>query len=383
MERVSSNFDFNILEKTMFNLDVDHSSTALARVKNELNKFFSKSTCKEVIYTVNTDKLFFGMKVYPVIDGNQAIELLGDRKAETFSAYFVEIDSKLLDPILCLEGDELVALLLHEVSHIIYDTESINAVRAEIDMYFATSNEFVNLRASRGYRELLAYALKDSVMKAGSIFSKSYADGDDIADGFLTACGYGAQIVSAMQKIVRSLSFMRKEVDDRFITLSWVLRLSREFQIYRLPAVRTLLKAKILTGSYLEQRELNYAATVLSKMEEPVNEGFIEDLKNRFSKMAMNFKAKGIRSIKSDVYELNLRLRSAEDVDDLMSIIRNCNSSIALIQDYLTENISDEEREDCLKVLQDLYDIREKASKTKQVKDRYSGYIQVVYPTID
>lgn len=383
MERVSSNFDFKLLEKTMFNLDADHSSTALSRIKNELNKFFIKAKCKEVVYTINTDKLFFGMKVYPLIDESKAIEILGDRENKAFDSYVIEIDSKLLDPMLYLEGDELVALLLHEVGHIVYDTASISAVKAVIDMYFAKSNEYVNLRSSKGYRELLAYAIKDSVMKAGSIFAKKFNNTEMIADAFVTACGYGPQLESAMKKIVRSLSYMAQDVDNRFIALSWVLRMSKEFSIRRLPAVKTLLKAKELTGSNLEKKELAYAANILAKMEEPVNEGFVEDLKNRFSKIAMNFKTRGIRAVKQDVYELNLKLRTAEDVSDLMSIIRSCNSSIALIQDYMTEDISDAEREDCVRVLQDLYDIREKAAKDKQVKDRYSGYIQVTYPTIE
>ena len=383
MERVSSNFDFKLLEKTMFNLDADHSSTALSRIKNELNKFFIKAKCKEVVYTINTDKLFFGMKVYPLIDESKAIEILGDRENKAFDSYLIEIDSKLLDPMLYLEGDELVALLLHEVGHIVYDTASISAVKAVIDMYFAKSNEYVNLRSSKGYRELLAYAIKDSVMKAGSIFAKKFNNTEMIADAFVTACGYGPQLESAMKKIVRSLSYMAQDVDNRFIALSWVLRMSKEFSIRRLPAVKTLLKAKELTGSNLEKKELAYAANILAKMEEPVNEGFVEDLKNRFSKIAMNFKTRGIRAVKQDVYELNLKLRTAEDVSDLMSIIRSCNSSIALIQDYMTEDISDAEREDCVRVLQDLYDIREKAAKDKQVKDRYSGYIQVTYPTIE
>lgn len=383
MERVSSNFDFKLLEKTMFNLDADHSSTALSRIKNELNKFFIKAKCKEVLYTINTDKLFFGMKVYPLIDESKAIEILGDRENKAFDSYVIEIDSKLLDPMLYLEGDELVALLLHEVGHIVYDTASISAVKAVIDMYFAKSNEYVNLRSSKGYRELLAYAIKDSVMKAGSIFAKKFNNTEMIADAFVTACGYGPQLESAMKKIVRSLSYMAQDVDNRFIALSWVLRMANEFSIRRLPAVKTLLKAKELTGSNLEKKELAYAANVLAKMEEPVSEGFVEDLKNRFSKIAMNFKTRGIRAVKQDVYELNLKLRTAEDVSDLMSIIRSCNSSIALIQDYMTEDITDAEREDCARVLQDLYDIREKAAKDKQVKDRYSGYIQVTYPTIE
>lgn len=381
MERVASNFDFSILEKTLFTLDTDHSGTALNRIKTQLNTFFVKTRCKEVLYTQNTDKLFFGLRVYPILDGNKAIELLGDSDSNTFEGYYLEIDSKLLDPMLYLDGRELVALIIHEIGHIVYDTMTIQEVKNQIDMYFARSNEYVDINASKGYKELLAYAIKDAVMKVGSVFSKT-GNTEMVADAFVVACGYGPELESAIKKIVKSLSYMAQDVDDRFIALSWVLRLGREFSILRIPAIKTLNKAAQLTGSNLEKKELKYASRIMSTMNEPINESALDNLKARFSKKFMEFKAKGVRAIKNDVYELNLRLRCADDQDELMSIIRTINSDIAILQDYLTEDIPDEERQDIIETLQELYDIRQKAAKDKTVKDRYSGYIQVIYPSI-
>ena len=381
MERVASNFDFSILEKTLFTLDTDHSGTALNRIKTQLNTFFVKTRCKEVLYTQNTDKLFFGLRVYPILDGNKAIELLGDSDSNTFEGYYLEIDSKLLDPMLYLDGRELVALIIHEIGHIVYDTMAIQEVKNQIDMYFARSNEYVDINASKGYKELLAYAIKDAVMKVGSVFSKT-GNTEMVADAFVVACGYGPELESALKKIVKSLSYMAQDVDDRFIALSWVLRLGREFSILRIPAIKTLNKAAQLTGSNLEKKELKYASRIMSTMNEPINESALDNLKARFSKKFMEFKAKGVRAIKNDVYELNLRLRCADDQDELMSIIRTINSDIAILQDYLTEDIPDEERQDIIETLQELYDIRQKAAKDKTVKDRYSGYIQVIYPSI-
>ncbi len=383
MERVTNPkmFNFSILEKLLLNLDEDHSSGTLNKIKVELNKFFVKSSCKEVIYTNNTDKLFFGMRVYPVLDGNKAVEMLGDNDPDIPTGYYVEFDSKLFDPMLYLDGREFVALLLHEVGHIAYDVDNIYKVKNAIDVYFSKCGGSINLKSSAGFRELLAYGMKDAIMKAGTIFAK-HGNEEIIADSFVVACGYGPDLESAMKKIVHSISYMAKDIDDRFIALTWVLRVGREFELFRLPAVRTLNKAIHLTGSNLEKRELQYAARVAATMEEPISESAWDSLKERFSNKFMQYKRNGIRAIKDDVYELNLRLRTAEDIDELMSIIRSANSSIAILQDYLNEDISDAEREDVLNVLQDLYDIRQKASKDKQVNSRYSGYIQVVYPAI-
>lgn len=379
MERVASNYNFAMIEKLMFNMEENHSSSDLSKLKNELNKFFIKAKCKEILYTVNTDKLFFGMRVYPIFDGNKAMEILGDNKTSPFEEYYVEFDSKLFDPMLGLNKREKTAVLLHEVGHIVYDTATIDEVRSQIDMYFAKSNDYVDINASKGYRELIGYALKDAIVKVGSLFSK-FGNTETVADTFVVSCGYGPDLESAMKKIVTSSTYLAKSVDDRFITLSWVLRLRSEFSIRRLPAVKTLNKAKTLTASKLEQREITYAANILNRSDLGINEGFIEDIKSRFSKKFNDFKIKGIRSIKNDIYELNLRLRTAESAEDLMYIIRNVNTDVAILQDYLAENINEDERKSVLDALDELYDIRQRAAKEQTVRDRYDSAIQVFYP---
>ena len=55
MESFKSNFDFSKIETLLFALDEDHSGSKLSQLKNELNHFFYKAQCKEVLYTVNND----------------------------------------------------------------------------------------------------------------------------------------------------------------------------------------------------------------------------------------------------------------------------------------------------------------------------------------
>lgn len=379
MERVASNFDFKTIETIMFNMEANHSSSDLAKLRNELNKFFVKAKCREILYTVNTDKLFFGMRVYPLFDGNKAIEILGDKKSNIFEEYYVEFDSKLFDPMLCLNKREHTAILLHEIGHIVYDTGTIDEVRKQIDMYFAGSDDYVDLNASKGYRELIGYALKDSVVKVGSLFA-NLGNTETVSDAFVVACGYGPDLESAIRKISNSATYLAKDVDNRFITLSWVLRLRSEFSIRRLPAIKTLNKAKTLTASKLEQREIAYATDILNHSDFGINEGFIEDIKARFSKKVNDFKIKGIKSIKQDIYELNLRLRTAESTEDLMYIIRQVNTDVSILQDYLSEDIEEDERKSVIDTLQELYTIRQKAAKEQTVRDRYDSAIQVYYP---
>ena len=181
-------------------MDDYHGSSELSKLKNELNKSFPKAKCREILYTINTDKMLFGMRVYPVMNGDKAIEILGDNKTTLFEEYVVELDSKLFAPMLGMNKRELTAILLHEVGHIAYNTGSIDEIRTQIDAYFAKSGEYIDINASKGYKELIGYALKDALVKSCSIFAK-IGNTESIADVYAVSYGYGQDLESAMRKL--------------------------------------------------------------------------------------------------------------------------------------------------------------------------------------
>ena len=377
MDKPVNNFNFQTMEYALYTIRENHAMTST--LKSELNKFFPKVKCIDVLYTENTDKLFFGMRVYPVINSEDIIDVLKDDKPLIINGYYVELDSKLFDPMLNLSERELTAMLLHEVGHIVYDTQTIDEVKKQVDMYLAASDDYLSDKYSKGYKEVLAYAMKDSIIKIGSIFSK-VGNYEIIADTFVSACGYGPDLASAFRKISRSSIYLNKNVDNRLIAISWALRLKNEFNTSRLPAIKTLNKAKQLTSSKLEERELTYVSNSLNKMQDPINESIIDDVKNRFSKKINDFKIKGIKAIKADAYEMNVRVRCATTQEDLLYIIRTLNTDIAILKDYLTEDITKEEREDVMKTLQYMYEVRDIAAKQKVVQS--DSLIQVVYPEL-
>lgn len=384
MERVSSGFDYSRIERILFTLDEDHSSSTLFKLKNELNRLFVKAKCREILHTNNTDKLFFGMRVYGCIDGDDAMEVFRSEKPKRFENYYLEFDSKLFDPMLGLDEKELTAILLHEIGHVVYDTGTIDEVKKNIDVYFANTGDYMPSHVSKSYKEVLAYAIKDAVLKVGSLFAK-FGNEETIADTFVVSCGYGPYLDSAFRKLSASTTYINKDVDNSFVVLSWALRLKNEIKLKRLPAIKTLNKAKQMTGSELEKRELSYAVDKLARLEDDVvEEGAFENVKNRFSKKFAEFKLKGVRSIRNDIYELNLRLRTAEDEFDLLYIIRTINSDVSILRDYLTEpDIPDDERAEIEAALEELYSIRQKAAKEKQIKDRYGSIINITYPEIN
>lgn len=358
MRKIASGFNYTVLEKSLYNLDAYHSSADLNRIKNELNKLFKEAKCLSVIYTENTDKMFFGMRVYIDIDGNSVIDYLGDSPSKPFAKYYLEIDSKLLDPMLNLTDRELMAILLHEIGHIVYDTGSVDAVRVAIDKYFAERDEHFDLNSSRTYRELLAFAIKDSVVKAGSLFAK-IGNEEILADTFVVSCGYGQDLESAIRKISSSSIYLNDSIDNRFIVLSWVLKIKTDMNISRVPTLKALNTAKKLTASELERRELEKATRNLSTLKDPIDEGFTDDIKSRFSARVDKFKINGIRGISQDTFVDRVALKSTTDADDVMLIVKRCNTNIAILTDYLSEDLSPSNRAEAERVLKDLYALRQ------------------------
>ena len=379
MININTKYNFDKLENMLMLMPDNHSYTDLNNFKKELNNFFKTIPCKNVLYTNNTDNMFFGMRVYPSFQENDIISMVGDGETVSPKFYYLEFDSKLFDPMMNLSAKELMAILLHEIGHIVYDNSTIDEMRKQLDVYFAdseTSFDYSNISLS--YNKVLSYAIKDAIIKIGSIFSK-VGDDEIIADSFVISCGYGQELESAMRKISRSNVFLDKNVDNRLLTLSWAIRLATEFNIKRIPAVHTLNRAKMMTASQLEKNELKTAIDNMNKMKNPLDESAIDVVKSRFSEKIAKIKLKGMRVIKDDVYELSVRLRTAQTEEDLLFIIRNTNSDIAIIQDYLSEpDISDEERKSCTDVLMQLYDIRQRAAKEKKINTSHA--IQVYYP---
>lgn len=385
MEKTASSFDFSTMEKILFILDDNHSYNNINALKQELNKFFFKARCVDIIYTNNTDKLFFGMRVYPMISPQQASRIVTDDKVSPFDKYCLEFDSKLYDPMMGLTEKEILAVMLHEIGHIVYDTSTIDEVKKSIDLYLSDTSDYISSKTSNHeFNAILAYGLKDAMFKQASLFAK-FGNEEMIADAFVFSCGYGEELESAFKKILSSCGYINKDVDNRFIILSWALRLNKNIRFSRLQSIKTLNKAKSLCASKLEKIEIEDTVDSLRKIKDDTfNEaGLIDNVKARFNKKFTDFKVKGIRAIKNDVYELNLRLRVAETEEDLLYVIRTINSDISILQDYITEpDVDEEERKEIEDTLQELYSIRQKAAKDKEVRTKYSSMIQVVYPDL-
>ena len=366
------NYNFDDLSTYMAKVKQNPNSHNLNNLKDELNKFFKDSTCKEIIYTLNTDKMFFGMSVLPVIDSNMVAKSITSDEKIRIIGYYLEFDSKLFD---LLTTRELVAVLLHEVGHMVNDSRPMQIVSDGLNLQLARKNENITRLSDVEFKELMVFAYSNSLQKLYSIFESR--DEEVIADEFSVACGFGDELENAIKKIVRNTGTLNKGVNSKLAIIQWSLRVYRDLALRRLVAIKTLKKIYSMSPSELEKRTIR---NVVRTLEEPTKakalaEGsFIDRMLDKTSSAYRSFKYRGMRSLEDDLYEYSLRIENVETEEDALIILRGVNLRMSMIDDYILEqgkNISDSEKERWFKLKNKYQLLRDKLGAKKIYKDKY------------
>lgn len=351
----------------------------LNNIKKELNKFFKDSKCTNVYYTENTDKMFFGMRIGADIDADNIYDYLTGNNNVRIGSYMIELDSKLFNPLLGLTPEELTAITLHEVGHMVNDTTPMVNARNYLTSYLADNRETLSMSDSIHYKEILAYGLKDFLAKDRSIFYTTDED-EILADEFVRGCGYSEYLDRAMKKIAKNHPKLYVDSDiSKFTVFAWTLRIYSGLRFRRVGALKTLAKAKQLTASKIEKIEMENVARRINRIgDDALLESVADKVKAKMRKM----RYESMRSLEDDYYELNMRIRNVEDEDDALYLMRQINTRLGIIEDYLnSEDLDEKEKKRWFDTIDKFRNLREKLSKSIVYKTKTYG-IYVNYPDI-
>ena len=324
----------------------DHGAKAseLVDMNNAINAIFN-DCCGQVILTKNTDKIFFGVVVMPIIPAKEILSILMKSDKYIINQIYVELDSKLFSPMLDLTPDEITAIILHEVGMMVSDASPIEKVKADIDNYLYKKNEVIKLSDSVHYMELLSFGVRDSIRKTVSVFER--AKGEWTTD-YDVDCEIDKDLDSAMIKINNNGYNYNGPIDNKFIFLSWVLRLYRKILTYRIPAIHTLKKGIVLTASYLERKEMNNIIRRLERIDDDsllTEANMLTSITNFFKDNAKKMKISGLKQYEDDYYQFKFEANNMETQDEAILLMHRINSRMSVIDDYLsTEEISKEDR---------------------------------------
>lgn len=391
-------YDFSNLEYACATIIESDGRKGLDSLKKELNRFFKDSKCREILFT-HSDSLFFGMCVYPHVDKELVTEILQDDKPVRFKEYTIEIDARVLHPMLMIEPSELLAMLLHEIGHIVNDPTPVNEVRKAIAVQLTKKGDSLNIPKTAQYYTILSYGIKDTVRKLTSMFFV-YKNGEVLADEFVHACGYGEPLNNVFNKICKSGMKINDGTANKLTSLGWTLSVYKELKIKRIPALRLLNKMKSISGSTLEKREMEIMENSIKNIDDNnlneccdytnrenyyiFNETKSEVKQSKWAQMRKQSAVKNIRKFEQDLYEYKMRIRHVADEDDAYYLMRMVNTRISVIEDFLDhERLSEQEHKRWWALLEKYYSLREElANKTTYRYDYSSSLVVVKYPDI-
>ena len=371
----SLGFDFTDLTDIILKMKEypdDVNAMLLSQLKDEINSFFKDSKCKELVFTQNTDKMFFGIIVMPIV--NNPYDIIQGTELVRIKEYYLEIDSKIFSPMLGLSADEIIAILLYQISAMVNDSTPIDTVRKNIDVYLVKNNEQIKISESAHYAYILEFGIKDALRKVTSIFEKSH--NEILASSFLIACGYAEELEDAFDKIDQNGYNMNKDCDTSdIIVMSWVIRLYSAVKLRRIVAIKTIKKCLALTASQLEKREMNNLIKCLERIDDSsLLEGFFSDT---YSKI----KYKNVKSYEDDYFEYAMRVKNVNREDDALSLLHSINVRMNIIDDYLSsEKLSENDQKRWNALYLKFDKLREVLSNKNLYGTDYSR-IYITYPT--
>ena len=312
----------------------------LNKIKDCLNKIFPDSKCVDVIYTVNTDKMFFGIVTLPILSPNEILNIMTSDEDSKIATYKVELDSKLFCETIDLSVDEITALIVHEVARLVNDYYPINNARYLIDK--AVLDYGITLKMSEyvPYIEIIGYGIKEAARRSVSIFENNYLVPYSLDETYeLTD-----SLRRAITKLENKGNLWDTEVDNKSIIVKWVVRLYTDILKYRIMSLHTLEKGIELTGSVLVVNEMKNMVKKLRRIDDYslmqeassiIN--FFNDSKKANLSALDRFKANGIKNYYDDFYEIQFEVNNMDnDRGTAVALLHKINSRMSVIDDYIS-----------------------------------------------
>lgn len=356
MDKAKTNYDFNDLLTIIDSLKQDADPDVLRNFAYELNMFFRDVKCEGVLYTNNTDLDFFGVYVQPVLKEKDIYPLLVSDYTTTIDKYYVELDSKLFNPLLGLTNREILAIILHDIGSMINSSGPIDRAVKEIDLYLDMTNDVLRTTDNVNYVAILTFGLKDLLHKLTSIFTADLTSNVAI-DDFIMSCGFINELNSAISKLKKfGYLNMFSEGGSPSTIIAWTIRIYNDIKGQRIRTIRLLRKAASYTPVRLVKREMNHMITALSRIDDSsILESVFDDVKLKYQSMTKKFTMSSIKDIEEDYYDYAVTLQNVNDEDDALLLLHKINSRMSVIDGVLNDDnpqITDRER----KAFADLYE---------------------------
>lgn len=366
----------NLCNDLLINYNNKSSRTKiLNQIKDELNNIFKKENinCLDIIYTDN-DGVFFGMYTIPIIRGNLKIE-----------KYCIEIDSRLLSPLLMITDRELCAIFLHEIGHCVAEKIEYKKIDDIKNVYIAKNNIKINSNFMISTQMLKNIVYTRCVRNNCSIFNKK--DEEFFADNIARREGFGEDLEIVFYKI-KNYSKQILSEKRNISALLWYLKLNSNLN-RRLGYAKEQLKEYEKIESSKIMRDL-YKKSIdeldrLSKRKSSINEETylinkkISCLSEGVKSMTKAIQHGMVRDIEDKMYELEIRSKHLDNEYEAINLIKELNVYIDSL-DIIIEKTKDKKKNEQLnKYLKKYLFLRDNIARMPSFKKKVYG-IYIEYP---
>lgn len=378
VEKLESVF-VNILYLKPEDRVISPSMSILEDLKTAINGIFDDNKCIDVLYTLNTDKQFFGIRINPAMSSSDAAIILSTDEKVKLVKYQIEFDSKLFD--IGLDESELAAVTIYEIASMMDNSEIFDNMRSMIDYNLVSNDDVISIRDSINHAQLIIFSIKDTMYKLSSLIFKENPE-ELLLNPATDATGTGEALITAREKIMSSISGLGESLrSPKPIILQWMFLMYKDMEINSGIIRDTLNDAKEFTSSRLEKEEINKTLAAINRINSvTISENI--DLNHFFDKKNMSalneislfksLKKNGLRGIENELYEYTMRVRNCTEPDDAYLIMRGINNRLGVLEDYIySEQLSDHDRKHWEGVAQGYMDLRIALSKKKLDNKQY------------
>lgn len=353
-------------------------------IRKELNSIFPDFYCRKVVYTPNTDKQMFGIYIRPIfgadyirkifagLDSNNYLQYRKDFEPFKFESYELEIDGKILSSNV-LNSMQLLALLFNEIS--MYNaTRPTSQVRAMIDTYIAKDESHLDLNKVEISDKTFKLVSSITMHNLCSAFARY---GEDVSAPLqlTTEEGLGRYYTEAINLLKESVEWHQPLADTTAMMMVWYFK-----QYYWIHDNRSLefvfRDALASESSKLVRKDINDALNQniqILPTDKKYHERLIQESTKRKGLM-WQMRRNGIKSIEEDLFEYTMRIKNVETEDDAIILMRQINSRMSILEDYLREeDIDDVDRKRWETCYSQYVQIRTELSKKTVYKQKQMG----------
>lgn len=381
----SANMEY--IEDCIGELDFDsvknsNNTKLLSTIQRFLDREFGAiSKCKSIEICSNGSSEFYGMRVFPTDSVIQNISGSLDSSDEAFkknatkvTEYTIEIDSKIGSKLIGLREDEITAILLHEIGHLVLDNKIIEDIQMS---YLEAKANVFNIESNEGTRALELLYCMSQLQKAQLVNSVKNMTMEQNADKFAVSQGYGLELNRALSKIAnffkkdakRCVKSNKELTEEMRQEAKMFTDFAKSFENRR-TTVNDIIKAEYSKTLFGREKLL------LTKALNTIN-GFKPKRKRN---LIMNESLLHLRPKfgRKDLDTLSVEMEMVKDYDDKLYLVRKIHKQISKIDDYVSKEKDDNKQQLYSGYRKQLYDMLNSLISKKIVEKKYGVFVK--YP---